>query len=250
MRIGVFICNCGGSLKNIDFGELRERVKRLPDVSYVDLSSSLCLKEGLEGLASAIKSEKLDRVVIAACSPALSAELFREAVAKAGLDPETLSIANIREGCSWAHEGDVTGKAAELIAMAVSRARLLKGIERERFGIARDVLVIGGGEVGMKTALRLSRLGLKVTMVEDGYKSEIKAEPGFRPPEEGRIEILTGASVAEVKGHVGDFRVRIETADGKVERRFGAIVLAGEGGSRRCRSSSGGCRAWPLSVSL
>jgi len=47
-RIGVFICDCGGSIKNIDFSLAGKKVAKSSNVAFVDLSSDFCLKEGKE----------------------------------------------------------------------------------------------------------------------------------------------------------------------------------------------------------
>ncbi|RKY59455.1 MAG: hypothetical protein DRP95_05065, partial [Candidatus Latescibacterota bacterium] len=243
-RIGVFICDCRGTLKNIDFPELRERVAGLPDVVYVAVRPDLCLEEGLKAITSAIGKEGIDRVVVAACSPEVKGEKFRRAVQEAGLNPGLVSWANIREQCSWVHEGDVTGKAFSLIRMAVNKAKLLGPLRREEVPVNRKVLVIGGGFSGMKVALELSRLGIEATLVERkpavggrlqemAWLSGLGISPGGLADSlaesvvgSGSIEVLTSAEVARVEGTAGDFRVEIRRGEDKLSRSFGAIVLA------------------------
>ena len=114
-RIGVFLCNCGGAIKNIDFDAIAKKVAKLPGVTCVNLSSVLCLEEGRKKMLSSIQEENIERVVVAACSPEFSEHIFREVLERSGLNGHLLSMANIREQCSWAHEGDVTEKAVELV---------------------------------------------------------------------------------------------------------------------------------------
>ena len=220
-KIALFLCDCHHSLKNIDFDAVREKAEKLEDVVHVGLSSALCLKEELEEMASAVREKGADRVVIAACSPRLSEPIFRNAIQEAGLNPNMLSIANIREQCSWAHEGDVTDKAIEMIRMAVSGSRSLKEIRREEIDLTREVLVVGGGRTGVRTALEISRLGLKTTLLEgtDHLRAEINDE---------NVEVLTGATLVKVEGNVGDFSVRIKKGEEEILRRFGAIIFAEE----------------------
>ena len=220
-KIALFLCDCHHSLKNIDFDAVREKAEKLEGVVHVGLSSALCLKEELEGMASAVREKGADRVVIAACSPRLSEPIFRNAIQEAGLNPNMLSIANIREQCSWAHEGDVTDKAIEMIRMAVSGSRSLKEIRREEIDLTREVLVVGGDRTGVRTALEISRLGLKTTLLEgtDHLRAEINDE---------NVEVLTGATLVKVEGNVGDFSVRIKKGEEEILRRFGAIIFAEE----------------------
>ena len=54
-RIGVFLCNCGGAIKNIDFNAIAKKVAKLPGVTCVNLSSVLCLEEGRKKMLSSIQ---------------------------------------------------------------------------------------------------------------------------------------------------------------------------------------------------
>jgi heterodisulfide reductase subunit A len=218
-NIAIFLCDCGKSLKNVDFNMVREKIGGLQDVIHVGLSSALCLKEGLGEMISVIREKDVNRVVIAACSPELKEPLFRRAIEEAGLNPNLLSMMNIREQCSWAHEGDVTWKAIEMIRMAVSRARLLREIKREKVEVTRKVLIVGGGPDGVRTALEISRLGLKTTLVE-------KMACHLPIEELDDIEVLTGASVVKVEGEVGNFSVRIRRGGEERRCEFGAIIFA------------------------
>lgn len=244
-KTGVFLCDCGRSLKNIDFTLLRGRVARLPGVVFIDLRSDLCLKEGLEALSAAValQREGIDRVVIAACSPLARGETLRNALEEAGLAPNLIAWANLREQCSWAHDGDVTPKALSLIEMALGKARLLQPLKKAQIPVEQKVLIIGGGFSGLKAALELSRLGMGATLVEKGPQlggrlREIEslyagqASPGAMVSSlaqcalESGIEALTSAEVIGVEGTAGDFRVEIERDGERLRRTFGAIILA------------------------
>ena len=237
-KTGVFICDCGESIRNIDFAIVREEVAKFPGVACVKLSSNLCLEEGKGKMLSCIKEENIDRVVVAACSPELKGHIFQRVLENAGLNSHLISVANIREQCSWVHEGDVTEKAVELIKMALNRARLLQPVEKEEIPVNTEVLVVGGGFPAMNSAIRFSRLGLRTTLLEresalgerarefeDLYgldtSSMIRAVEG-----DENIEIFTSAEVIGVKGKIGDYIVRIRKGMEEISRNFGAIVVA------------------------
>ncbi|MFU8795881.1 MAG: disulfide reductase, partial [Dehalococcoidia bacterium] len=129
-RIGVFVCNCGEGMKNVDFDGLIKKTASVPGVISVTLNRDLCLDEGRKKMMSLVRDKGVDRVVVAACSPDSKEDIFRQALEGTGLNGNLLSMANIREQCSWSHEGDVTGKAVELVMMAIERARLLRPVER------------------------------------------------------------------------------------------------------------------------
>lgn len=237
-RIGVFICNCGGSIKNIDFSAVKEKTAEMPNVAFVSLSSDLCLDEGKKRMLSVIKDKNIDRLVVAACSPDFRKNGFQSVLEEAGMNGQLLSVANIREQCSWAHEGDVTQKAVELVRMAVNRTRLLEPVEKKDFPVNREVLVVGGGICALESALQFSRVGLHTTLLEknsilgggsreleglDSLKisSMIEAVKG-----DSNIEILNSAEVLGTSGEIGDFSVSIRQGIEEMSRKFGAIVFA------------------------
>lgn len=237
-RIGVFICDCGGSIKNINFSEVRDKAAKLPDVALVNLASQLCLRAGQEAMSSSVKEGDIDRVVVAACSPDLKEHVFTQAMESVGRNGHLLSVANIREQCAWAHPEDVSQKALQLIKMAVNRARLLQPREKTELPVKKEVLVVGGGFSGMSSAIQLSELGLPTTLLEkeptlrggnrnleDLYgpdiSSMVKAVEGNKD-----IEVLTSSEVVGIEGRVGSFRVRIREGQQEDSRVFGAVVLA------------------------
>jgi heterodisulfide reductase subunit A len=237
-KIGVFLCNCGGAIKNIDFDYVVKKVAEFPGVTSVNLSSNLCLEEGKKKMISCIRDENIERVVVAACSPEFQEHIFHEVLTKAGLNVQLLSMANIREQCSWAHDGDVTAKTVELVKMAVNRVRLLQPVEKKELLVNKEVLVVGGGFSAINTALQLSRLGLRTTLLEKDAVLSAGSEglEGFYGFDTGsmmsaidrdkNIEVLTSAQVMEGDGKVGDFSVRIRREGEEISRKYGAIVLA------------------------
>lgn len=238
IKIGVFLCNCGGAIKNIDFDAAVKKVAKFPGVTCVNLSSDLCLEEGKKKMISCIRAENIEKVVVAACSPEFQEHIFRQALENAGLNGHLLSMANIREQCSWAHEGDVTVKAVELVKMAVNRVRLLQPVEKKELPVNKEVLVVGGGFSAINTALQLSRVGLRTTLLEKEVAlgagtEELESFYGFDPSSmvsavEGdeNIEVLTSAQMTAVEGKIGDFSVRIRKEGEEIFRKYGAIVLA------------------------
>ena len=239
-KIGVFLCNCGAAIKNIDFDAVAEEVAKSPGIACVNLSSDLCLEEGRKKMLSRIKEGNIERVVVAGCSPEFSEHIFREVLEESGVNGNLLSMANIREQCSWAHEGDVTEKAVELVKMAVNRVRLLQPVEKKELAVNKEVLVVGGGFSAISAALQLSRIGLRTTLLEEEavlgdrpgkLESFYGVDPGAAiGAVEGdrNIEILTSAEMTALEGKIGDFKVGIRREGQEVLRKYGAIVLATE----------------------
>lgn len=169
IRIGIFLCDCGETIsRRIDLLRIKSNSENISDVKYVKLSHYLCSQEEIELMGSEIREKGLNRVVIGGCSPQLCEAAFMEAMEKGGLNPYLLSVANIRDQCGWVHPDKTKAfsKAARQIKMAISKARLSQPIEKEAISINRDVLIIGGGISGMETAIELSNLDHKVTLLE------------------------------------------------------------------------------------
>ncbi|NLA07670.1 MAG: disulfide reductase, partial [Firmicutes bacterium] len=100
-RIGVYICHCGLNIAGVvDVEAVRESARFLQGVAVVRDNRYTCSEVGQKGIADDIKEFKLNRVVIASCSPRLHEKTFRTLMEKSGLNPHLLEMANIREHCS------------------------------------------------------------------------------------------------------------------------------------------------------
>ena len=78
-RIGVFICHCGLNIAGvIDIKELVEYAKTLPNVVYVKDNRYTCADPGQDEIRKAVREHKLNRVVVAACSPECMNQRFEE----------------------------------------------------------------------------------------------------------------------------------------------------------------------------
>src|SRR4030042_1435667 len=103
-RIGIFICHCGLNIAGVlDISQLVEYAKTLPDVMFVKENRYTCADPGQNEIKKGIIDCKLNRVIVAACSPRMHEPTFRNCVEEAGLNPFLFEMANIREMCSWAH---------------------------------------------------------------------------------------------------------------------------------------------------
>ena len=230
-RIGVFVCHCGINIAStVDIERVLKEISEYPGVAYAADYKYMCSEPGQGLLTQKIETEKLDGVVIAACSPTMHETTFRKASAKAGLNPYLCEIANIREQNSWVHKDidAATEKAVEIIASIIEKARGDEPLEQLSVPITRKALVIGGGIAGMQAALDIADGGYKVTIVEKdpslgGRMAQLSetfptldcssciltpklVEVGQHP----NIEILASSVVEDVKGYIGNFNVRIK----------------------------------------
>jgi heterodisulfide reductase subunit A len=170
LRIGVFVCDCGLNIAGaVDCGEVTEYSKTLPDVVCVVRNKYTCADPGQNEIKDAIREHKLNRVVVASCTPRQHEPTFRQCVLDGGLNPYLMEMANLREHCSWVHPGDwegATDKAKDLVASAVARARFLEPQEEMTVPVSKAALVIGGGVAGIESALELADAGHQVVLVE------------------------------------------------------------------------------------
>ncbi len=127
MRIGVYVCHCGSNIAGtVRVSEVAEFARSLPNVTIARDYLYMCSEPGLELVKSDITEFNLDRIVIAACSPAMHQATFMNEAERVGLNPYCLERANIREQCSWVHADSdtATQKARDLLAAAVVKASL------------------------------------------------------------------------------------------------------------------------------
>lgn len=169
-RIGVFVCECGRNIAgSVDCEAVRTYAANLPGVVYSVVNKYTCSEPGQQEIKKGIVEHNLDRVVVASCTPRNYEPIFRECVAQAGMNPYLMQMANIREGVSWVHIGDVAGatrKAKDVVGMAVAKARWLQPLDEAEVKVTPGALVIGGGIAGIQAALDLADAGHRVYLVE------------------------------------------------------------------------------------
>ena len=231
VRIGVYVCQCGLNIAgSVNCEEVAKFAAALPNVVLAQYNRYTCSDQGQAGIKNDIKEHKLNRVVVASCSPRLHEPTFRKTCEEAGLNKYLFEMANIREHCSWVHLYDrqsATEKAKDLVRMAVAKVALLQPAEEIEVPITRKTLVIGGGVAGIQAALDLADTGYKVYMVEKepsigGMMARIDktfptmdcsicilapkmSDVGHHP----NIELLTNSEVTEVKGYIGNFHAKV-----------------------------------------
>jgi heterodisulfide reductase subunit A len=262
-RIGAFICHCGINIGAVvDVPSVVEYARTLPDVVYAERNLYTCSQDTQERICEQIKEHKLNRVIVASCTPRTHEPLFQNTLRQAGLNPHLFHMANIREQDSWVHRATpeiATQKARDLVRMAAAKARKLRPIEQGTFDIDHHALVIGGGLAGMNAALSIAEQGYPVYLVErerelggnlrhihvalpvSGSRFQVpgsEVKPETDPQELLReaiervagnplITVFTGAEVSEVSGYVGKYRTMVRLDDGRREELgHGVIVVA------------------------
>ncbi len=231
VRIGFYACHCGSNIAGmVDVVEVAKKAGKLPNVVLSRDYKYMCSDPGQELIAQDIKEHKLNRIVVASCSPLLHEHTFRTATEKGGLNPFFFHMVNIREHNSWVHTDrqEATEKAYALTQAAIRRVAYHKALEVKKVKIEPSVLIVGGGIAGIHAALTMAEAGKKVYLVEreptiGGHMAKFdKTFPtldcaaciltpkmstvGSHP----NITLWTYSEVAKVEGFVGNYKVTVK----------------------------------------
>jgi heterodisulfide reductase subunit A len=230
VRIGVYICHCGSNIAaTVDVKAVAEYAANLPGVVVSRDYKYMCSDPGQELIRQDIVDHRLNRIVVASCSPLLHEATFRHAVAKAGLNPFLFQMVNIREHDSWVHSDrqKATEKAIAAARAAVRRVVFHKPLEKRRVPIHPDVLIVGGGIAGIHAALTLANAGKHVYLVErepsiggnmakfDKTFPTLDCAACILTPKmtavkkHPNITLWTLSEVTGVEGYVGNFKVKV-----------------------------------------
>jgi len=248
-RVGVFVCNCGSNIAGvIDVPGLQKYSETLPGVVFTDNNLFTCSQDTQGKIKDKILEEKLNRVVVASCSPKTHAPMFMETLEACGLNRYLFEMANIRNQDSWVHADSpelATEKAQDLVRMAVARAVQLKPLHGKVIPVNKHALVVGGGIAGMNAALDLSRQGFESTLIEKqgelggmGRKlhhtiegADVKSYVNQLASEvdsDNNITVLTNSEIAGFEGFQGNFKTMVR-AGGQEEAQeieHGVIIVA------------------------
>jgi heterodisulfide reductase subunit A len=248
-RIGVFVCHCGINIAGVvDVAAVQEYARTLPHVVYAEANLFTCSQDTQERIREVIHQERLNRVVVTACSPRTHEPLFQQTLRESGLNPYLFEMANIRDQCSWVHMQDKEGatqKAKDLLRMAVANAALLESLERKHIPMRKRALVIGGGLAGMTAALGLAEQGFEVSLVEreaelGGTMRHVHYTLSGQDPQallqeliakvkaHHSIQVITNAEVVDHEGIQGNFSTGVMIAPAMTYRKLehGVAVLA------------------------
>jgi heterodisulfide reductase subunit A len=246
-RIGIFVCHCGTNIAGVvNVPAVVEYARTLPNVVYAENNLYTCANDTQERIKEKITEHKLNRVVVASCTPRTHEPLFKNTLREVGLNPALFEMANIRDQCSWVHmhEPDrATEKSKDLVRMAVAKSRLLEPLPSRSIKIQKSALVIGGGLAGMTAALELASQGFDAYLVEKteelgGNLRHIHyLLNGEKPQDElnrwkelvrlhDRVHLFTGATIESIEGTIGDFKTRISAHGETSEVQHGVVIVS------------------------
>ena len=247
LKIGVFVCHCGTNIAGvIDVKDVANYAKGLPNVVHSETLLYACSADAQERIKEVIKEKKLNRVVVAACTPSTHEPLFQATLREAGLNPYLFEFASIREHSSWVHMFEkrrATEKAKAVVRRAVTKVRLSEPVYLSKIPVNKKALVIGGGVAGMVSALEIASQGYEVFLVEkekelggntrniyyllNGEDSQkFLKELIEKVKSNEKIKIFTSTRIETVEGSVGNFKTKININGKKEEIEHGVIIVA------------------------
>lgn len=242
MAVGLVLCSCGEKLgETLDYEKIANNIEN-KEVKILQITD-LCLGAGLEKLQEFIDKNKVDRVLIAACTP----QDLEKKVEKITKDRITEFVC-LREHCAWPHleeKESATLKAIILINAAIDYLQLKQKVEKRTFEINDAVAVIGGGISGISAANILGE-NTKVYLIEkSGHlggnlnnlkeifqgsngssgKSIIENITQLKPSK--NVETFLQSMITNIEGAPGNYDLTIEKYDGSITLiKVGAIILA------------------------
>ena len=248
-RLGVFICHCGMNIGSVvDVEQVMKRVEHEPNVVLATHTMFTCSDTSLSNIKDMIHQHRLNRIVVASCTPRTHEPLFRETLREAGLNPYLFEMTNIRDQCSWVHSAEpesASEKATELVKMSIARARRLQPLEGGTLKVDQTGIVIGGGLSGMTSALALANQGFDVHLIEQANRLGGTLHDIHRTLEQediaafaeslidqvrnhSQIKTYLQAEISGINGHIGKFHVSFDQ-DGKNQEVIGGAIIVATG---------------------
>ena len=233
----------------MDVVAVAKKASALPNVFYSTHEMFMCSDSGQKLIREKIMEHRLNRVVVASCSPRMHEVTFRRVVEEAGLNRYLFEQVNLREHVSWCHmhmPEEATDKANDLVRMSVARAANLTSLDIKCTQVIPKTLIVGGGIAGLTAALDISKRGFEVILLEKrpALGGHLIRWSHLYPTDESgpeviellikqvqsrkSIEVLLNSEVIEVEGYIGNFRVKTLNNNNGLEKELivGSVIIA------------------------
>jgi len=239
----VWICEGCEIGESLDVDALTAVVADDGDAESCQSHACLCGDEGVELLRKEVQ-EGANALVVAACSPRFNTDTFT-------FDGCLTERVNLREHVVWSHpanDEDTQMLAEDYLRMGLARASRTQIADPYETEVDKTILVVGGGQSGMTSALAAAEAGYDVALVEKeaqlgGWLREFSRlfpkKPPYRDAEpvdlqarvaqieqHERITVHQGATIEQITGQPGQFDVSLQTNGTATQLRAGAIVQA------------------------
>jgi heterodisulfide reductase subunit A len=162
MRTGVFFCQMEAS-KNLNIDSIAKYSRNLPDVETVQILP-VRRQPDINFLCEQIKSERLDRIVLAGDMPGYFKPVFTKAMSITGRNTDEVRLASFQEhGTKGENAMD---RAKAIVACASMAVPFPLAAVPGGNPVNHATLIIGGGIAGIQAALEIANAGKQVFLVE------------------------------------------------------------------------------------
>jgi heterodisulfide reductase subunit A-like polyferredoxin len=195
-------------------------------------------------IAEAVRSHNITRVVLASCvccplefqciscndqRTRARLHLFE----RLGLPRSRFETINLRDFILAENLSDdeVVEKARDLLRASFVRARYMAPLTQGRTEIGRNVIVLGGGDIGRSCALNLDLQGFRVRLV---HNPRLETDPPRLHPHQvdtsagSNITHVESAIIKEISGQMGDFTVHAQQDGSDKHWRSDIVCLVDE----------------------
>ncbi len=246
IKIGLYICTGCQIGEKIDTAALAGLAKNEYGINVCREHPAFCSGEGVRLINKDIEREKLNRVVIAACSPRFFIKEFNFS------ERIITCRVNLREQVIWCSKPDrenIRLLAGDYIRMGIVKAMNTQ-IQQPYIpeNTVPGIMVIGAGITGITAAIEGARAGYDILLVEKedspggwskrlyrqlptGYPYRYSEEPFIdRKIDElnkfDNIKVITSAAIREIGGQPGRFEVKITSGNNELHFVVASIVAA------------------------
>jgi len=246
-RVGIFICDCGGSISEvIDVPDVVEYCRGLDGTVLTCHVEYACTDEAAREIKGLARQHNLTHIVLAACSCCNLDQICfscsdRRVRCKSNLidgdqqDNCHYEFVNIREHCAWVHHSNpekATAKAKGIIRAGLARAKSSQPTAVKKIDIDGSILVVGDGLSGMQAAADLMAQGFQTMLVRknDSAKEASKQFQSARQDLEGElaqsgITKLSATKLVSLDGPAGRYRATVAHNGKTRQLTVGAIVV-------------------------
>ncbi|MCX7909515.1 MAG: hydrogenase iron-sulfur subunit [Ignavibacteria bacterium] len=243
-KLAVYICSGCDIASSIDCNKLLENVEKEFKPAICKLNNWVCNDKFVKQIRKEIEENKVNKVVIAACSPRFLSDVFR-------FENIVLERVNLREQVAWTHppnDEHTNELALDYVKMGISKAVNSSYPIPIVLDVNSTILVVGGGITGLNSAIACAETGYNVILIEKEkalggfYKNLHKLVPKSSPYllletnnindtinkvlSNPRIEVLLNTTIDKISGQPGMFDVEVKQNGEKIQFQVGAIIQA------------------------
>ncbi|MFZ5447162.1 MAG: hydrogenase iron-sulfur subunit [Thermodesulfobacteriota bacterium] len=231
------------SAGGLDFYKLGLWAAGLPKSRILSLDPALAPEELEQRLRAFLHREGVHRVLVAALDPYRRARgIIQLLTDSLRINPEFLTVLDLQEALGSPDPAACSLKAHHLIRLAAAMITRAEPVTIQELPVIPRVLVWGDSFAALKAALDLADLDYPVIQAYPGpsLKPLVPGAPPNQVPDQELQELtqrtqdhpairqLPQASIIELEGSAGNFRVRLQTPQGLEEEKVGALILAPE----------------------